>query len=985
MERENYFILLELPVDPPTSDPAQIRTAISRKKQEWTGQQDHPGKRALALVYLDMLPDMEEVLLDPDARKKEAGAAIEVLEEMRRRFEAELRILEGKGYLLPREVTAIATKYKTYGVDQRMVYQLVKVPVSDRAPKQEEAEQEGEVLDRASAKAILDYLAVVGKADLYAFLDEPKYSSIKSLRDAAEQQRKLAGGKNTAEAVATEELAGVCLRLFENFETKQRYDNYLKVSIYPALGEMIDGEFARQKYVSEPALLRLVNYGVESCGCTVLEAEEYTRRYCTAYRIPIGAQSAMISCPACKEQIERTSVVCGYCAAPIKGTCPSCAAPFEEGPLTCSVCSFLLGDMVKALSYLEAAHLSVLDGSWSLCRRNIDYAEKYWPGHPEVTQLEQRAKDLEQRYNSYAEQLTDCIAKNQHYAALGLIEEAEKKNITLPQATIRQVKRTVDDLENQLDKIAKEEKPDIFLLISLAEAVSDSIELTRLLAQHPPASTGAIKCLREGRELHLSWKPSESPGMVKYLLVRKKDTAPFTAFDGEVVYNGPACFFIDKTAIPLGEYYYKVFAHRGGTYSTTGETIGPVMPVPEIEELRIFPADGGAQLTWEFNPDVRQVLIWRKQGGERPLAPEDGTLLETERIDGFIDSNIKNDVEYWYYICAVYMAGGKRVVSKGVAEVITPRRILAPVEHLTIVKSEFENEYVVNWGGMDASNLILLASEEQPSVKVGEIVALQDLMSSYRSLALHARSAEGGRLRHNFTGGLYLFAAVVLGRYAVAGPPQYLTNFKEVENLRAELVDGDLRLRMQWPDGPQEIAVAYKSDTHPESVDELGASVVRVTRQQYDYDGGVFLRGIAPGAYYITVFALYPAGGDKQDASEGVRLLYNHQPRLDVFYRIVYKKKLIKKNAELTLVISGPQHFTLPMVELVCKSGALPLSKKDGITLTVLDDAPKVRGEVEYKYLIDPLPTDAHLRIFLTDEKQYQEFRLMAGSDLKIT
>ena len=34
MERENYYLVLELPIDPPTVDPGEIRSAINKKKQE---------------------------------------------------------------------------------------------------------------------------------------------------------------------------------------------------------------------------------------------------------------------------------------------------------------------------------------------------------------------------------------------------------------------------------------------------------------------------------------------------------------------------------------------------------------------------------------------------------------------------------------------------------------------------------------------------------------------------------------------------------------------------------------------------------------------------------------------------------------------------------------------------------------------------------------------------------------------------------------
>ena len=984
MDRENYFILLELPTDPPASDPALIRAAINRKKQEWTRWQDHPAKRPMALAYLASLSDIEQTLLDPAARKNEARQARGVLAEMARRFEAELRILEGKGHLLPREVTAIAAKYKAYGVNQESVYKLAKVPVGDHPPEQE-SEEFGEVLDRLTAKTIERCLAIVECGDLYLFLGEPQYSSIKKLKAAAEERRRAASGQKTARSVAAQELAGICLRLFESFDTKQRYDRYLKISKYPALGEMIDEEFTRRKYIGNDSLLRLCNYGVETYRCSVLEAEEYIRRYCEAYQIPIGSEKPTIRCPACKEQIARESVVCRNCAAPTRGNCPACAAAFEEGPAACAECGFLIGDMAKALPYLEEARSAAIDGSWSLCKRSLEYAAKYWPDHPEIAQLELRAQGLEKRYSAYVDQLGDCLSKNQHYAALEIIAEAEEKNVKLPAVTVKQVKRMVADLENQLDKLSKEEEPDVSLLLQLAASVTDSMELTRMLAAHPPAAPGRVLAENAGRLVNLNWGASPSPGTIRYLVVRKRETPPFTAFDGDVLYNGPACSFVDKTADPLGEYYYKVYAHRGGSYSPEGSCAGPVMVVPEIEGLRIFPADQGAQLTWAFNPDIRKVQIWRKLGGERPLGPEDGILLETERIDSFVDSKIKNDVEYWYFLRAQYSVDGRQIVSRGVCEVITPRKIIAPVERLSIVKSDAENEYVVNWSGMDSTDLILLASNKKPAFKIGEMFAVGDLLAHYRSLALHARSADSGRFRHSFTGGIYVFAAIVVGKYAVVGEPQYLTNLKDVENLTADLIDGDLYLNMKWPVGLSEVVVAYKNDGYPAYVDDVGLNTHRVTREEYDYDAGVILRDIAPGTYYFKVFASYPAPEGEQGVSEGAQLAFQYNPRQEVFYRIQYRKRALKKQAELLLTLSGSSSFVLPPMELILKNGGLPLSRKDGESIALLDQSPRVKGEVEFQYQIDRLPPGTYLRFFLTDDAQYKKFRLLPATDLRIT
>ena len=151
------------------------------------------------------------------------------------------------------------------------------------------------MLDRLTAKTIARNLNVLGIPDLYAFWESP-YSSIKKLRAAAEQKRRIAASEGkTAASVATQELAGICLRLFESFDTKQLYDRYLRISSHPALGEMIDEEFVRARYISPVAMMRLVNFAVETCGMRVLEAEDYIRRYCAAYQIPTDVGARFLS------------------------------------------------------------------------------------------------------------------------------------------------------------------------------------------------------------------------------------------------------------------------------------------------------------------------------------------------------------------------------------------------------------------------------------------------------------------------------------------------------------------------------------------------------------------------------------------------------------------------------------------------------------------------------------------------------------------
>jgi hypothetical protein len=511
------------------------------------------------------------------------------------------------------------------------------------------------------------------------------------------------------------------------------------------------------------------------------------------------------------------------------------------------------------------------------------------------------------------------------------------------------------------------------------------MERTRLLSSHPPEAPTSIGATVADKQARLAWSDAGAPGAAIYLLVRKQGAVPFTPFDGDILYEGQACSHVDCSAEPLTDYYYRIFTRRGTIYSKTGASFGPVMLIPELENVKILPADQGAQLRWKFNPEIREVLIWRKLGGERPEQPGDGIKLETNRVDGFVDTKIKNDVEYWYFLVAVYSVNGKRVHSKGLCEMITPHKILAPVDRLTIAKSEYgENEFVVNWSNPEIKDLLLLASPKGPIYKIGEVVPVSELLASYRSLSLHARTADSGRFRLSLNGGVWIFVATLFGRFAAVGAPYYLTNLREVENPTADYIDGDLYLNMKWPAGLNEIAVAWKSDGYPDSPDELGVNAVRVTRELYEDDAGVLLRDTPYGTYYFKIFAIYPAPEGEAGVSDGVELLFKNQPRCEVYYRFIYKKKLLNKQAELILSVSGPKVFNMPVALIVAQTGRLPLSKNDGDPLFDLTQETRVNGEVSYHYNVQPLAPDTHLRLFLAEEKLYKQFRLMPGSELKV-
>jgi hypothetical protein len=907
---------------------------------------------------------------------------------MLRQFEAELRILESKRYVLPREAASLTAKYAPYGIGKEDLQNLVRVPLSEKPPEEDEEEQ-GETLDRLTARNIHRNLTILGFDDLYAFLDLPPYSSIIKLKTAAEEQRRAAtsSGTTTAQVTAVQELAGICLQLFTSFDTKQKYDRYLKISSYPAVGELVDEEYNRHKYISPDVLLRMVNYAVERYGCKVLEAEEYIRRYCKAYDIPLSTHSRIIECPACHNKTDRESAVCSVCATPLKGLCPNCSTPFEGGAAVCSQCGFSLADMGKARQYMDDAETALLESNWSTAGRCINYARRYWPGHQGLDSLQRRAKMLEDRYASYVSNINDAVEHCQYYAALELLEEAENRHIRLPESLPSHIRKVIGEFEGRLEAIrAAAEKPDYATLYEMMAMVADSIELSRLLSQYPPEPVADLSATVIDREVRLDWTTSPANGLISYTLVRKSGSVPLTAYDGDILYEGMANSFEDTTATPLRRYYYSVYVKRGNAYSETGTASASILIVPEVENLRMVPVDSGARISWDFNPDLREVQIWRKLGGERPLTTGDGMMLDNSRLDGLSDYKLKNEVEYWYYIVAVYVVGGLKVFSKGVCDSVVPHKLLAPIDQLDIVKVEEEEDtYVVNWHNTQYADVLLLASPKKPDLRIGETMPVAELMEKYRNLDMDAKTSSSARIKCTFSGGLYVFAAAVTGKYASIGDSRYLIHVPDMQDISWDMLGNDVVFNMKWPTGVDEVLVSWRFDAFPKSPGETGSTFMSCAREQYDYDAGIILREPEQNQYFMKIFAVFTAPDGAKTYSPGVEVQVDLTPIQEILYELKYSKAFFASVYTVTLVIHSEEEFILPKAVIVGKISRLPLRKTDGMPLFEIEKETRVGSSITFEYRTSLLPKDLHVKMFLRDDKLYGRYRLLPTSNLKLT
>ena len=112
MEIQNYYLLLELSLDPPEADPEVIDQAIQKKQIEWSRLRNHPTKATLAQQHISLIPDITKVMNDPELRQKEALEAHNILLSREKKkfikIDRHIAILYSKGNITKKEKDLLA-------------------------------------------------------------------------------------------------------------------------------------------------------------------------------------------------------------------------------------------------------------------------------------------------------------------------------------------------------------------------------------------------------------------------------------------------------------------------------------------------------------------------------------------------------------------------------------------------------------------------------------------------------------------------------------------------------------------------------------------------------------------------------------------------------------------------------------------------------------------------------------------------------------
>ncbi|MDD3082166.1 MAG: DUF1566 domain-containing protein [Desulfobacterales bacterium] len=325
MERENFYLLLNLSADPPEEDPRVIDDAIRNKQAEWSRRRSHPTKSLQSQRYIALIPEIRRVMGDDNLRRKEAAGAcrdeLTRINEKLAEIDRHLRVRMSKGFVSEDEIANLAASFgfpadqlrvrvieletdKLAKIDRQIEMRMWKGYVTEKEVARL-AEDFGalksiirsrircillqadpvnapkvEPLDASLTSLIQKNLSIIGKDSLYAFLELPSGSDIETLqRKAADKQAEmLRSARKDALVTAAAELAGVCLSVFGRQKSRLAYDVYRARSLLSKLDAAIDasvenGVICREYFES---LIR----NAADLDMDYENAAEYIRQHC---------------------------------------------------------------------------------------------------------------------------------------------------------------------------------------------------------------------------------------------------------------------------------------------------------------------------------------------------------------------------------------------------------------------------------------------------------------------------------------------------------------------------------------------------------------------------------------------------------------------------------------------------------------------------------------------------------------------------------
>lgn len=953
MPRDNYYVLLGLDPDRDTTWGA-IEPVLKKKRTEWS--MPHPTKKLEYQKNRALLPDIEKVLKNDETRRGEADEARRIVAERRsgalQELDKLLEVTGAKGYLTEDDVKALTNaatgRWNAKDVRDRAAARGLKVQVKKAEVKR------GPVLDSTIQEQISAALRIADAADLYALLKLPKSTSSRELHqrsDAEYQQIRTHGDKTQPDVNARQELYGLCLKIFASDGERDKYDNALAQQRLKSIMSLAEAAGAGEGRIVAKVMDELIKEGKkgglaqEEVVASVVEVA--TRRKWTVEVPSVPSAQSLQVCGACGA-LGPIGKNCSQCGASYEIACPKCRATNVNGARTCVNCRFEIGDMPLAERALRSAKALLADDPASASKL-VEEALRYWPGHPQATQLKselERQREARQARETTIRDLLEKVnqsrRKREFEAARKPLDELARiapTHADLP-ALRTAVTTAMKEAESQVNRAkalqAQGKMDDALDAYDAALAACADFQAARDgLARCPPLPPVQLQAQANSSAIVLQWKASSSRGQLHYVIVRKADSAPTRPDDGQRLGATPSLAFHDPSAPSGGRWFYAVFSERSGAASHQAAVVGPVVRTAEISNLAPQAGDARAVLHWKAPPGVKSIEVWRKAHSE-PLRRGDGTRVSCT-LESAVDQDLVNGTPYGYRIVSVFAGGdGQPLASQGVTCLVVPVTPPTPVTdlNLEVTATAFRATYTPPARGLVQVFRLPGASP----YSVGQGIPASDVPALGKPLPSFGPNVVGEPLAGKTE--LHLLPVSVVGSAYIAGKSVSRSWVPEIEGLAAQYRGISIVATWNWPPGVAAVTLVVREGGHAESPnDRRAVQTSFVTADQYQVEGGRASLVAPPSPkLFLTAFAaVHRQGVWRHATGQGTGSRCEITPRVNRVARYAIRAKggflnlVPPREYVLNVVVDG--FVELPELLIVSKPDGLPVRPGDGTVL----------------------------------------------------
>lgn len=983
MERDNFYIILQLDFDKPESDLNVINNRIKEKQEEWSKNRNHPKSGTKMLQYLSMIEQIKEVMSDAGLRKKEAAAAQRIVYEP---LDRQISVICQKGKILDTELDFLCKKYKL-NKDKILNRIPSGVPVAASVKKQDMPK-----LDTVIQRKIISNLSIISKKSLYEFLGMEQNSSCSQLKAKAEELYSMYSKKpKTAENEANCNLAGICKAQFDNKDKKQLYDRFIKEQSLDEIKEMADLAAAGGEITIDTSSALIRN--IISKGFSCQEAIDALKEYCIKkhYFITLPTSSGekgskFRQCGACGITIELTenTEVCTNCGAALQIRCPKCRTLNDSADNNCKKCGFSIKTMFQAKKECENAKKLIDKMEFDMAKSCLLRAEKLWPGYPEIADITKLLDANSKLISGFITKIKEYISKKLFVSARNEISRLLNK---VPSANLSQyiseVSNAIKNAEEWTQK-AKNASSEVLLLDFCSKALSccaDYSEAKNLALKYPPKAPAQIRVSKLTHSNSISWSKSESDGVSAYILIKKVNSAPESINDGKIIAEVGTLSFEDTDINSCVPVFYAVYCRRFGITSSFPALSEVVFNYLPVSDICVCCSDASVHLDWEPPDNAKKTEIIRKSSDD-----DRAYMVYSSSGRSFTDTGLTNGSTYFYSITAVYEVFGKEISSIAVSCKASPTAPPEPLSDVSLVH-QGGDIYKITWKNQQNTPVELFYLKETAGRKNEfSVLPLSETERQFKHADVLTRSNIECTFRITERGVINIYPVFIINKMCFFNNPVRLSRLEAPSGISCTRVLGNKAyIEFNWPSGADKALILYSTDSFSAEPDEKNVQREIISKAEYNMHSSAVIKNLEEQIYYITLFAVYENGGNAV-YSNGINLTVNNCKITEIHYSVKISKGLFGKITGLSLSISAPCPLnTVPEMQLVKKKGSMPISKANGNVVAIIK---AVSNDKKIKISVNDVPYKGktYYKLFFVNDSDYSSFKLVPDvKSLEIT